>query len=536
VKLKKMPIGIQSFRKIIEGDYVYADKTQYIYELLNNASYYFLSRPRRFGKSLLLDTIAETFSGDKELFKGLYIYDSDYSFERHPVLRFDMSNISNETPQALKESLVNALNIRAEEEGFNLIGSIPADIFKHLISSLHRKYNKTVVVLIDEYDKPILDRLAKLDIAEENREVVRSFYGVLKSMDAHLRMTFITGVTKFTKTSIFSGLNNLLDITMSKRYVNICGIAVEDLEKYFGAYIERLKALEYFSRYDGIEEEILKWYDGYSWDGINRVLNPFSLLYFFTEEVFKGYWYSSGTPTFLIEMLKEKPASYISLRNLEISEWSMDSFDIRRMEPESLLFQTGYLTVKEVPPHYGTPTYLLEIPNFEVREAFNLHILAGFTESSDVFAESSYRKMKEAFRNCDLQAVLETLRGLFASIPYQLHVDAEAYYHSIFYAIMILLGFDISAEVSTARGRIDAVLELESKVYIIEFKYIKCESDISEENKQKLFDEALDSGMKQIKDKGYDEKYSASGKAIHHAAFAFLGRDDIKFTHAAPAK
>jgi len=526
--MKKLPIGIQNFNKIIEGNYVYADKTNYVYDLLENASYYFLSRPRRFGKSLLLDTIGAAFSGDKELFKGLYIYDSDYSFEKHPVLRFDMGNISNKSSDILEQSLINVIMQRAEEEGLSLIGTLPSDLFMHLISLLHRKYDKKVVVLIDEYDKPILDRLANLEIAEANRDVLRGFYGVLKSMDAHLRMTFITGVTKFTKTSIFSGLNNLLDITMSKRYANICGIAIEDLDKYFGEYIEKLKTLEYFSQYDDIKNEILAWYDGYSWDGKNRVINPFSLLYFFTEEVFKGYWYSSGTPTFLIEMLKEKPASFLSLRNLEISEWSMDSFDIRRMEPESLLFQTGYLTVQEVPPHYGTPTYLLKMPNYEVREAFNLHILSGFTESGDIFAESSYRKMRDSFQKGDLQAVLETLKGLFASIPYQLHVDAEAYYHSIFYAIMMLLGFDISAEVSTAKGRIDAVLELDNTIYIIEFKYIKCEPDISEDKKQGLFDEALKSGMKQIKDRGYAEKYSASGKNICHAAFAFLGRDSIK--------
>ncbi|MCL2248103.1 MAG: ATP-binding protein [Oscillospiraceae bacterium] len=528
MSLKKMPVGIQNFEEIITEGYLYVDKTQYVHELITEGKYYFLSRPRRFGKSLMLDTIGAAFSGNKELFKGLFIYDSDYSFEKHPVLRFDMGNISNGEPQILKESLIYALKLRAEDEGFNLMGTLPSDLFKHLISLLHKKYNKKVVILIDEYDKPILDRLGNIDIAEANREVIGGFYGVLKSMDAHIRFTFITGVTKFTKTSIFSGLNNLLDITMHRKYVNICGIAIEDFEKYFGEHIEKLKALDNFTQHDDIKRKILAWYDGYSWDGKNRVINPFSLLCFFTEGVFRAYWYSSGTPTFLIEMLKERPASFLSLRNLVIGEWSMDSFDIRRMEPESLLFQTGYLTVKEIPPHDGTPSYLLEIPNFEVREAFNLHILAGFTESGEAFTESSYRKMKELLKSGDLQNVLEILKGLFASIPYQLHVDAEAYYHSIFYAIMTLLGFDISAEVSTAKGRADAVLELDGKIYIIEFKYINTEQDIPEDKKQKLFDEALSSGMKQIRDKGYSEKYAGSGKTLYHAAFAFLGRDNIK--------
>jgi hypothetical protein len=221
--LKKLPLGIQNFRKIVDGNYVYVDKTRYIYDLISNASYYFLSRPRRFGKSLLLDTIAEAFSGDRELFKDLWIYDSDYSFEKHPVIRLDMSNIANKTPETLENELTITLKQRVAQEGFDVGFDSPSAIFKTLIEMLHEKYSSRVVVLIDEYDKPILDHLQDTETAEANREVLRGFYGILKSMDPFLRFTFITGVTKFTKTSIFSGLNNLLDITMTTAYSNICG-------------------------------------------------------------------------------------------------------------------------------------------------------------------------------------------------------------------------------------------------------------------------------------------------------------------------
>jgi len=526
--VKKLPIGIQNLRDIIEDGYVYADKTKYVYMLLNDAKYYFLSRPRRFGKSLLLDTIACTFSGDKELFKGLHLYDSDYAFEKHPVLRLDMSNIGNETPEMLKDELLLELKARAKAEELDIDWPTPFAMFKSLIEGLHKKYGRRVVVLIDEYDKPILDRLINIETAEANRDVLRSFYGILKSMDPHLRFTFITGITKFTKTSVFSGLNNLRDITMSREFANICGINTEDLKKYFSDHIEALSAIQEFCRIENIYEEILAWYDGYSWDGTSRVLNPFSLLNFFADKKFSSYWYASGTPKFLIDLIKKKPWGYSGLRNLEIGEWSLDTFDIQRMEAEPLLFQTGYLTVKEIRHEPLPARYLLEIPNFEVRMAFNLHILAEFAECGATRAENSYHRILQSLGSGDLQIMLETMRGLFASIPYQLHIKKEAYYHSIFHAIISLFGFDILGEVSVSGGRIDAAIELGDKAYVMEFKYVDCPQDITQERKQELFDEALKAGMNQINEKGYTKKFEGSGKTVFKAAFVFLGRDDIE--------
>ena len=388
MSMKKLPLGIQTFRKIVEGDYVYVDKTQYIYELINGESYYFLSRPRRFGKSLLLDTIAEAFSGDKELFKGLYIYDSDYSFEKHPVIRIDLSNIANRTPEMLENSLASELKRRILNEGFDIEDKIISDMFKNLIVALYKKYNTGVVVLIDEYDKPILDRLNNLGTAVENSDVLREFYGVLKSMDPFLRFTLITGITKFTKTSVFSGLNNLYDITLIKRYANICGVTAEGLDEYFSANINELIHLEDFRQYTNIKDEILSWYNGYSWDGRTTVLNPYSLLSFFTGKVFKSFWFSSGTPKFLLDLIKKKPDIYINIKNLRITESMLDSTDIEEIDAELILFQTGYLTIKETQLVQDEAVYLLGMPNKEVENAFNLHVVTAFTGKNQPFVKN----------------------------------------------------------------------------------------------------------------------------------------------------
>ena len=526
--MKKLPLGIQNFKEIIQGGNVYVDKTRYVYDLINNATYYFMSRPRRFGKSLLIDVLGEALSGNKELFKGLFIYDSGYGFEKHPVIRLDMSNIANDSPETLEKSLSNELMRRAKKEGFDIELCKPSDMFKNLIDALYDKYDQRVAVLIDEYDKPILDHLDDIEVSEANRKVLKGFYGILKSMDPYLRLTFITGVSKFTKTSIFPELNNLLDITLMREYSNICGITIEELDKYFWEHIETLSQRDEFKRFNCLRDEILAWYDGYSWDGETKLLNPFSLLSFLMQKRFFSFWYASGTPTFLLKLIKNKPESFLAITNLEISERALDTFDIRNMGIEPLLFQTGYLTVKEVRRLEAMESYLLEIPNFEVRDALYMNIIAEFTENDEASADIAYWRIKDALKTGNLQNMLEILKSLFASIPYQLHINREAYYHSIFFAIMSVLGFDTGAEVSTSKGRIDAVLELDDKVYVMEFMYKDCAPETVAELKRNMFDEALEEGMDQIKSRGYHEKYLGTGKQIYLAAFAFLGKNDIE--------
>ena len=439
-----------------------------------------------------------------------------------------MSNIPNKTSETLENSLARELKQLAKRENVDISGDEPADLFKHLIENLRAKSGQKVVVLIDEYDKPIIDHLFDIPTAEANRMVIRGFYGVLKSMDPHLKFTFLTGVSKFAKTSVFSELNNLSDITMVEKYANICGIAADDLDKHFGEHIESLRPLRAFQNCDNIHDEIIRWYDGYSWDGKNKVINPFSLLSLFVQERFGTFWYASGNPKFLIDLIKKNPDEFLNLKTLEMTEQALDAADFNKLEEKPLLFQTGYLTVKEVVYNGVAPSYMLEMPNLEVGEAFSKNIVAIFTESGHSGADSFQFGMGRALRDGDLPKALGALRSLFASIPYNLHVDLEAYYHSIFYAVMSVLGFRMDAEVAVSKGRVDAVLELVDKVYVMEFKYERCPPDASDEHKRKLFEAALIDGMEQINGRGYHKKYEGSGKAVYRAAFAFLGRDDIE--------
>ena len=533
--MKNLPLGVQNFREIIEKNHVYVDKTMYIHQLITSGKCFFLSRPRRFGKSLFLDTIAEVFKGNRELFKGLWIYDSGYDFKPHPIIKLDMSNVTTLSTEAFVKSLTARLLCNAKEGNVDVYEETPTGLLNDLIRGLQLKYNQQIVVLIDEYDKPILDHVTDIKIAESNRNIVRDLYGLLKSLDSYIKFTFFTGVSKFTKTSVFSSLNNLSDITMNKNYANVCGIPVNDLELYFGERIKILSQHENFIESPSLTDLILKWYDGYSWDGKTRLLNPFGLLSFFYAEELKSFWYVSGSPKFLIDLIKENPYCVPSLGNIKMLERSLDAIDIGSLEISALLFQTGYLTVSKVIPaiaETGTPTsYLLDIPNFEVRDAFFSQLLASFTENDYFFTDNAYFDMKEALRNGDLQTVLVKLKSLFASIPYQLHVEKEAYYHSIFFCLMNVLGFKIDAEVSVSRGRIDATLELRDKVYVFEFKYENCPNDADECTKRKIFEKTLEIGMKQINERGYADKYAGCGKTVYLAAFAFLGRSDVEMRH-----
>jgi hypothetical protein len=306
-------------------------------------------------------------------------------------------------------------------------------------------------------------------------------------------------------------------------------VPVKSLEEYFGQHIECLKSLEEFKSVESVHDAILDWYDGYSWDGKDKLINPFSLLSFFSQERFESFWYASGSPKFLIDIIKNKPESFLSLKNPKIKELMLDNFNAQNIALEPLLFQTGYLSVKDVVIAKDRPQYILEIPNFEVSEAFYTQVVESLTESDSVRTDMAKEGISAALEAGDLQLVLDLLRGLFSSIPYQLHINEEAYYHSIFFAIMSVLGFEMEVEVSTSRGRVDAVLELDDKVYVIEFKYLNSEPDASEDEKRELFNKGLDDGMKQIMDRGYSDKYRGSGKAIYEAAFVFLGRDEIEF-------
>ena len=497
---KLLPIGIQTFSKLVEGSYLYVDKTKQIYNLLNRSEqYYFLSRPRRFGKSLLISTLYELFNGNRELFKNLWIYDK-IEWEKHPVIHIDFLEIGYKSVDAFEHSLYKTVRKIAK----NLQVEIPEDddyksAFGSLIESAAKKYEKKVVILIDEYDKPIIDffETEYIDKAKANREVLKNFYSLLKSSDKFLRFVFITGVSKFSRVSIFSGLNHLYDITTDDNFSTLLGITQKELLHYFPDHIAALSKKTGLKKKD-LLEHIRRWYNGYSWDGDNFIYNPLSILFLFSRYRFDNYWFSTGTPTFLINHIKNRGLDIASLEREEVDASIFESYDIENMGIISLLFQTGYLTIKEIIPVGMRAKYILAYPNEEVKESFLKHFLASFTTEETGQVGSKILDLVETLKSNNLEQFFTIIKSLFASIPSHIFIkDKEAYYHTIIYLILTIIGVNINVEVHTNKGRIDAVLETDDYIYIIEFKRGTSATALA-----------------QIEKMNYRERYLASGKQV----------------------
>ncbi len=499
---KKLPIGISSLREIIYGDYIYVDKTFFVHELVNTGKYYFLSRPRRFGKSLFVDTLKEAFEGNKELFQGLYIYDKWNWEVKYPVIHISFAEKVFHSRKELEEEMIEILKLNMVNLGVNCENlKNPASCFRELIRNVKEKYQQNVVILIDEYDKPILDNITNIEIAREMREGLKNFYSVIKGQDANIKFVFMTGVSKFSKVSIFSGLNNLRDITINKKYSSICGYTEEDLIKYFSEYL-----------LDKNIDDIRYWYNGYSWTGNERVYNPFSILNYLEDGEFKNYWFESATPTFLIELLKEKKYYIPQLETLETDESLIGTFDIDFIEPENLLFQAGYLTIENYHQDYGEIWYKLTYPNKEVKVSLNNYILKHYSYSSQ---ETINRKknLKEYLEKKDIEKIKELMESHFASIPSDWYrkndIDHyEGYYASVFYSYFASLGLDIRCEDTTNYGKIDMVVLMKHAIFIFEFKVIKSQEEIGQ-------------ALKQIKEKNYIEKYKSNNVSIFLVGIEF---------------
>ena len=368
--MKNLPLSIQTFRDFIDEDYIYVDKTKQIHDLFaTGGKYYFLSRPRRFGKSLLISTLAEIFSGNKELFKGLWIYDK-IEWIQHPVVHLDLSKLTFKTPEMLE----NALDIRIEKiaTDYNVHldhGLFLKEKFGQLLEKLSQK--QKVVILVDEYDKPITEHMEadNIEIAKNIRKVLKNFLGVIKGSDAFLRFVFITGVSKFSRASIFSDLNNLVDITLMDNFADILGYTEAELAHYFAPYIEQMAEKQGISK-GYLAETIRNWYNGYSWDGEHFVYNPFSILNLLNANRFRNFWFISGTPTFLIQLIKLNKSEITEFENLTVENYTFDSYDIENIDIVALLFQTGYLTIKKITIEDEEETYHLSYPNKEVRDSF----------------------------------------------------------------------------------------------------------------------------------------------------------------------
>jgi hypothetical protein len=522
--MKKLPIGIQSFANLRNNDYLYVDKTKEIHRLITTGRPFFLSRPRRFGKSLLVSTLEEIFKGNKALFEGLYIYDHWDWTVQHPVIRLDFGGRAYRAIDELKLSLTSFVESTANSYQLSLTECTLPDKFRELIEKLHQSTGQQVVVLIDEYDKPITDHLADPELAGMNRIILHDFYQILKAADEHLRFIFLTGVSKFSKVSIFSGLNNLRDITMSDDYASICGYTQAELKSSFDPYIEEFAQVKKSTKQEVIEE-IKRWYDGYSWNGTTFVYNPFSTLLLFTEKVIKDYWFATGTPTFLVNLIKERNDVKVLLEPMQIPDSGFDSFDIQSIDPKILLFQTGYLTIKSVSQSRfsDTLTYTLGMPNEEVHRALMTHLVASFASYPVSDTVPMRDRMLEQLLEGNPLAFERSMQEMFARIPYQLHIPREAYYHSLLLLWLDLLGFDVQAEVSTDKGRIDAVWTWDERVVIAEIKYADNESKDTQQCVST--DTLLEEALSQIRDRRYYERYTGNHRRIALLAIAFAGKE-----------
>jgi hypothetical protein len=493
--LKKLPIGIQTFSEIIKEGHVYVDKTKYIYDLVKSGKVYFLSRPRRFGKSLIVSTLRELFSGNKDLFKGLYIYDKwDWS-EKYPVIIIDFSEISNENPEVLKSSLSIFLDRVAKRYSISLISQEIGNKLSELIEEVHNLFNQRVVILIDEYDESIIDNLEDLNIADANRKVLKKFYKVLKSSDEYLKFVFITGVSKFSNTSI-SGLNNLEDITLDEKYANICGYTHDELEDSFKEHIIELGKKESLN-YSETLDKINYWYDGYSWDGKNNLYNPQSTLLLFKKKEFNNYWFETGTPTFLIDTLKRENRLQSVVEPVITNKNDLNTFDMNNINSSTLMFQSGYLTIKEKRKTYDIFEYVLDLPNFEVKDSLINYIMLAFTNSTTDYLSKLRKKTYHSILKQNPEELTKTLKEIFNQIPYIIKGNKENFYQSILIVILYLFGIEVQGEVMTHTGRIDLVLKINKQITITEIKY----------SQKKTIEIMLKEAFNQIKDQEYYNKY-----------------------------
>jgi len=497
---RKLPIGIQTFAKIREDDCYYVDKTGFIRQLIAQGSQYFLSRPRRFGKSLLLDTIAEVFAGNEALFRGLEIHPHwDWSV-RFPVIRLTFAEGVLHRRAALDARIADLLRINAEALDLTLHPGLDvAGTFGDLIRQAQARHGQRVVVLVDEYDKPILDNLTRPEVAGEMRDGLRNLYSVIKGADAHLRFAFLTGVSKFSKVSIFSGLNNLRDITVVADYSALCGYTEADVDRVFAPELPGLD-----------RAEVRRWYNGYNWTG-EAVYNPFDLLLLFQDRVFRSFWFETGTPTFLVDLLIARGFFTPDLARLHSSEALLSAFDVEHIAPEALLWQTGYLTFHGSRRTGARIEHTLGYPNLEVQTALNDALLKGLM-GDPMAAERAQSRLYDTLIAGDFEALRVHVQALFDAIPHHWHDNHpiaryEGFYASVFYSHIAALGLDLTPEDATAHGRIDLTLLFEAQVWLFEFKVV----ELAPEGR----------ALQQLKNRGYADNYRALGQPIHLIGIEF---------------
>jgi len=501
--MKPITTSVFTFEKLVEGGFVYVDKTGRLYDLVRPPyGVYFLSRPRRFGKSLTISTLEAIFEGRRELFQGLAIETSDYGWKPYPVIRIDLGDKQARTPEELKIALAYAVGQNAERHSVRLEQTACNLMFNELVTALGRR--EKVVILIDEYDKPILGNIENPAVGEILR-VLKAFYSVVKTCDAQIRFALLTGVSKFSRVSVFSDLNNLVDLTMDARYADMLGYTQEELERNFAPHIEHVAAQR-----GGTPGEVLdqmrQWYNGYRFsEAESWVYNPVSVGRFLDTGKLSNYWFETGTPSFLIKLLKSGRLSLPEISHEPLDELAFSAYEVERVSALPLLFQTGYLTIRDVIPTSRQPLYQLDYPNMEVREAFSQYLVESYTNVEKSIIPAYLRRLLAALESGDVDRAMQTLRIFFADIPYDIQLNNEKYYQTIFFVLLRLLALDVDCEVRTEAGRIDAVVKTGARIFVFEFKL------------HGTAEEALE----QIHQRRYHEKYTADGRQVLLVGAAF---------------
>ena len=466
--LKKMPIGKQDFEMLRKDGYAYVDKTRLVYQMVDTGCYYFLSRPRRFGKSLLVSTLKAYFEGKREVFEGLEIAQLEHDWTVRPVLMLDLNTNKYDAPEVLEIKLDESL--RQWEE---LYGCARADLplgmrFENVIRRAAEQTGHRVAILVDEYDKPMLQAIGKPDLQQAYRNTLKGFYGALKSMDSYIKFAFLTGVTKFGKVSVFSDLNNLMDISMDAEYYDICGITQQELLTYFAPEVEALAEANDMTKEECVEK-LRKEYDGYHFEETAPgMYNPFSVLNTLKRKKFGSYWFETGTPTYLVTLLRQHDYSLELMSNVQVKADVLNSVDVASTNPIPVIYQSGYLTIKGYDSRYGR--YTLGFPNHEVEQGFVDFLMdhyAGAIQRGTSFDISYFVEDVEHGRT---EQFVERLRSLFADTPYELVKNLENHYQNMVWLLFKLMGFYVQAEYHTSRGRIDLVVKTQDYCYVMEFK------------------------------------------------------------------
>ena len=494
--MKQYPIGIQNFESLIKDGYYYVDKTRLVYKLITEGRYYFLSRPRRFGKSLLISTIQAFFEGKRELFKGLAIDRLADDWAPHPVLHIDLNTQKYDKPDSLEKVLDEQLAEWEKLYGSNPLEEGPARRFDGIIKRAHEKTGQRVVILVDEYDKPMLQAIGNEELQHAYRETLKPFYGALKSRDGDIRFAMLTGVTKFGKVSVFSDLNNLNDISMSPWFYDICGISEAELEAQFKEDIEMLAEANGMA-YGDCLKELARMYDGYHFEEeAPGVYNPFSLLNTFYNKKFGNYWFETGTPTYLVKLLQMHNYDLDDMSHNVTSEDVLNSIDAASTDPIPVIYQSGYLTIKDYDREFGL--YTLGFPNYEVERGFVRYLMPFYTNVPPTKTAFEIKRFVMDVERGDYDSFLSRLATFYADIPYEMQRDLEVHYQNVLFIVFRLMGFHVNVEYHTSNGRVDLVLKARQYIYVMEFK----------------LDGTAEEAIRQINEKGYAAPFKADGRKI----------------------